>query len=298
MKNWIGAIVLSLVIVQTGYGQELTQEWLDGAIEELRVNVYSGDLSAAKRRLRAVLEEDPKNLEALWQLTYTNHLARPKNWNLLDRAQHLRQASSQLQEIVKLAHDQGNTAYAHFVKAWEGLAYNAFPQALEEINQALRLEPDSIRYLMLKGRILVAQGDWENRDEAIEEGIKLIQQSWNNSKNHPSPFFKEENYHFRLAHSIWHFSRPRWEKVIFHYEQAIQHAEPNTTTQLYSWTNLSKAYRLQGQCEKAKQAAERSRAIEETKTATRQKQYAEFCLEMKTLGMALPINQAPSPADQ
>ena len=127
---------------------------------------------------------------------------------------------------------------------------------------------------------------------------KQPSQSWNNSKKHPSPFFKEENYHFRLAHSIWHFSQPRWEKVTFHYEQAIQHAEPNTTTQLYSWTNLSKAYRLQGQCEKAKQAAEKSLAIEETKTATRQKQYAEFCLEMKTLGMALPINQAPSPSDQ
>lgn len=298
MKTLLGVMVLSLLVVPNVEGNPLTQEWLTSAIEELRVHLYAGDLSAAKRRLTAVLEDDPDNLEARWQLIFANHVARPKNWDLLDRAYHVAQAGPQLKEIVKLAHNQGQAAFAHFVKAWEGLLYNAFSQALRAIDQALMFEPHSVRYLMLKGRILVEQGDWENRDELIEEGIRLIQQAWSYSMNRPSRYFREENFHFRLAHSIWHLSKPRWNDVIFHYEQAIEHAEPRTTIQLYAWTNVSKAYRLQGQCEKAKQAAENALAIEETKSAKRQKEYAEFCIEMKSLGLALPITQESQPADQ
>ena len=292
MKKLIGGFVLIFFLMQPAYGEDVVQEWLNLAIEELRVKLYSGDLSSAKRRLTAILEEDPTNLEARWQLVYTNHLARPKNWDLLDRSQHLTWSGPQIQKILKLAHEQNKPAFAHYVKAWEGLLYNAFPHALKEIDHTLSLEPQSVRALMLKGRILVAKGDWEDRDEDIRDGIHYIQQAWKLSKDRPSPYYKEENYHFRIAHSMWHLHQRPWNEVTAHYEQAIQHATPGTTIQAYAWTNLSKAYRLQGQCDKAKEAAENASSIMEMKSAQRQKEYAEFCLEMKKLGIALPVKQS------
>ncbi len=297
MKPFISTIMLSILLVQPTYGEDLIKKWLDLAVEELRVEFYSGDISSAKRRLSAILEEDPTHLEALWQLTYTNHLARPKNWTLLDRSNHLQQAGPQFKKIIKLAHAQQKIAFAHYVKAWEGLLYNAFPSALTEINKALSVHPDSVRYLMLKGRILVAQGDWEDRDDAIEEGVRIIQQAWGYAKQHPSPFYKEENFHFRVAHSLWHLKTPRWEEVTYHYEQAIKHNNAGTTLPAYSWTNLSKAYRLQGQCQKAKDAADKALALIEMNSAKRQKQYAEFCLEMKQMGMSLPVRQSADTAE-
>ena len=297
MKPFISMIILSILLVQPTYGEGLIKKWLDIAVEELRVEFYSGDVSSAKRRLSAILEEDPTHLEALWQLAYTNHLARPKNWRLLNRDNHLQQVGPQLKKIIKLAHAQQNVAFAHYVKAWEGLLYNAFPSALTEINNALALQQDSVRYLMLKGRILVAQGDWEDRDDAIEEGIRMIQQAWDYSKQHPSPFYKEENFHFRLAHSLWHLKERPWKEVTYHYEQAIKNDDAGTRLPAYAWTNVSKAYRLQGQCKKAKDAAEKALAILEMNSAERQKQYAEFCLEMKQLGISLPVRQTARTAD-
>ena len=275
------AIVVILLFPAPAFANDDVTLWLAQTIEELRVQLYKGDMSSAQRRLAAILDEDPTNLEAMWQLTYTQHLSGVKNWSLLDRSENLSQAGPKFEYIISLARKQGNFAFGHLVKAWQAWLYNAFPQALDEINQALRLDPNSTRYLMIKGRILKAKGRWEGESDSIKKAVVILKQAHRQSQTHPTPFYKDENFFFYLGWTVEAVGQDGWAEAIQHYQQAIQLGQPGSRIQTYSWNNMSILYRKLGQCQKAKEAAEEALAITEFSAAKRNKQYAEFCLEIE-----------------
>jgi tetratricopeptide (TPR) repeat protein len=275
------AIALILLFPAPAYPNDDVTIWLAQTIEELRVQLYKGDMSSAQRRLAAILDEDPTNLEALWQLTYTQHLSGVKNWSLLDRSANLSKAGPKFEYIIRLARKQGNLAFGHLVKAWQAWLYNAFPQALDEIDQALHLDPNSTRYLMIKGRILKAKGTWEGEAETIGKAVVLLKHAHRQSQTYPTPFYKGENFFFYLGRTVEATGQDGWAEAIQHYQKAIELGKPGSRIQTYSWNNMSILYRKLGQCQKAKEAAEEALAITKFSAAKRNKQYAEFCLEIE-----------------
>jgi len=72
--------------------------------------------------------------------------------------------------------------------------------------------------------------------------------------------------------------------VAEHYLRFIEKS-PESVTYAFAWNNVSIAYRRLGECDKAKEAAEKALAVTKFGAAQWNKRYAEFCLEMQKAGL-------------
>ena len=279
-------LALSILVMMTepSFANNPIQKWLEEAVKEIQAAGNAGDTSAAERRLRAILEENPNHLEAQW-LQVDLKLSKLKNRELTQRRTVLFHAGEVINKIIALAKEQGELAFAHFVTAKNAEFHKAYDRALWEIQQAVTLEPTSTRYLDTMGRIFIDKGKWERDDSMVKEGLNILKQAHQESKRFPSIFHNEGDFHFAVAWGISKLSQPPLDQVITHYLEAIRHGPEKITTRAFAWNNVSIAYRKLGQCEQAQKAAEHALEIFEFGAARNNKQYAIFCNEMQRLGI-------------
>ena len=283
MKRILVACVLALMLPAMPRASDDVGALLDKALDQLGRNGYQGDTSAAERYLRAILEQQPDHLEAQWQLLYIQ-LAPLRNVPLSERAPALAALSPVFAHLAKLAREPKQQAFLHFMTATHAGLYNDYERALAEIDRALALEPRSVRYLTAKGNLLVDDGNWTDSDAEIEKGISILKTTQELSRTQPSPFARDESYEFQLAAAISDLSQPRWQEVAEHYQRFIEKS-PESVTSAFAWNNVSIAYRKLGECDKAKEAAEKALAVTKFGAAQWNKRYAEFCLEMQKVGL-------------
>jgi len=294
MKTLLTMLSVMLLVTAPSFAGNQIEAWLEEAVRELNASGNLGDTSAPQRRLREILKEDPTHLEALWILTNLE-LSKLTNLELTEHIKGLFKTGQAIEKIVVLAKKKGQPAFAHYVTARYAKEYKTYTRALSEINSALFIEPNSTRFLATKGKILVGKGSWEDNDQGIEAGIRILKQAHKQSKENPTIFYDEESFHFALAWATAKLSKPRWEEVIEHYVSAIRHGPEKTIPQAFAWNNVSIAYQKLGQCQKAREAAEHALEIMEFGAAESNKQYAEFCLEMQQLGI-MSSHQKKHPA--
>jgi tetratricopeptide (TPR) repeat protein len=259
---------------------------LDKAIDELVTLGYLGDTSAAERYLAAVLEQQPENLEARWQLLSVQ-LMPLKNVPLSDRTTALAQLSPEFDRLARIARASKQEAFLHYMTAIHASFYKNYERALAEIDKAVALDGRSVRYLTAKGRLLDERGKWNGSDPDIEAGIDILKAARERLASQPSPFVRDADYEFFLAVALQDMTKPRWPEVVDHYQRFIA-ASPESLRQAFAWNNTSGAYQRMGECAKAKEAAEKALAISKFGMAEQNRKRSEFCLEMQKLGVTAP----------
>jgi tetratricopeptide (TPR) repeat protein len=265
---------------------------LDKAIDELVKVGYLGDTSAPERYLAAVLEQQPENLEARWQLLSVR-LMPLKNVPLSERAAALAALSPEFGRLAKLARTSKQDAFLHYLTAIHAGFYKDYERALAEIDKAVALDRRSVRYLTAKGRLLAERGEWTRSDKEIEAGIVVLQAARELLRAQPSPFVRDADYEFYLAMALEDMTKPRWPDVVEHYQRFIA-ASAESLRQAFAWNNTSLAYQKLGECGKAKEAAEKALAIAKFGMAQRNRQRSEFCLEMQAMEVVARPQEASS----
>lgn len=253
----------------------------------------NGDSSSAERLLRAVLERDANNPQALWQLLYLrifDHLRNKSDAdNLLDDAEALAAAGEPVLNIVRQAQLRGESDFAHYVMARYAATYRTYDRALTEIDAALAVKPDAVNYLYTKGWILADKGKWEKEDASILAGMAIIEDLLRRfSKGSPSlKTGMQAEYYFKLAWYNNLLSQPRPEKTIEYYRAAIERYDPKSQRDrpslAYAWHNLSNVYSRLGRCAEAQDASANALSIMKFGAARQSLQNAVFCGEMEAL---------------
>lgn len=251
------------------------------------------DSSSAERLLKAVLERDPNNPHALWQLLHLrifDHLGNNSDTDiLLDDAEALAAAGEPLLNIVRQAQLRSENDFAHFVMARYAAAYRAYDRALGEIDAALALKPDAAGYVYNKGWMLADKGKWEKDDASILAGMTIIEDLLRRSSegNARLAAGRQAEYYFKLGWYNNLLSRPRPEKTIEYYRAAIDRYDPKSqsdrTSLAYAWHNLSNVYSRVGRCAEAQEASSNALRIMKFGAAQQSLQNAVFCSEMGAL---------------
>jgi len=283
MKPIIPVFVFAFMLPAFSYAANDTDAMFDQALDQLVRCGYVGDTSAAERYLTAVLEQRPDHLEAQWQLLYVQ-VVPLRVLPLLERTEALSGLSPEFVRLAKLAKDSKQQAFLHYMTATHAGLYNAYERALAEIDLAVALEPRSARYLTAKGRLQVDYGDWTKSDAEVEKGIIVLNKARDLLKTQPAPFVRDEFYDFYLAGALSDLSQPRWTEVAEHYRRFIEKSQ-ESVIYAFAWNNLSIAYMKMGECQKAKEAAEKALAVMKLGAAQWNKRYAEFCLEMQKMNL-------------
>ena len=280
----IFVILLVMIVPVLGWAGEDANVLLDRAINQLVKSGYVGDTSAAERYLAAVLEEQPDHVEANWQLVYMR-LVHLMDMKLSDRVAGLSAIAPAFDHVAQLAEKSKNKAFSHFIMATYASYYNNFDRALGEIDRALALEPQSVRYLTSKARLIVAYGKWAKHDVWIEQGISLLRQGREQSLERPTPFLHDANFAFYLAGATSSLSRPRWNEVAEYYRQFVEQSTEQSLAYAFALNNASIAYKELGECEKAKAFADQALTVMKFGAAESNKRYAELCIEMQKMGL-------------
>src|SRR5262249_32296562 len=107
---------------------------LGKALDDLVRNGYIGDTSSAQRLLAAVLEQEPENLEARWQLLFIQTIPL-KNMSLYERAEALAALSPEFERLIQAAAKGRQDAFLHYMTAMHAAYYNDYGRALAEIDR-------------------------------------------------------------------------------------------------------------------------------------------------------------------
>jgi tetratricopeptide (TPR) repeat protein len=283
MKSRMVVLFVALMVPAATHASDDAGVLLQKALDAMVRNGNGGETSAAERYLRAILDEEPDHLEARWQLL---HIRTPplQNTPLADRTEALAAFSGEFSRLERIARRSNQTAFLHYMTAAHAGLYKAYDRALSEIDRAVALDPRSARFLTLKGRLLVNRGKWTRSDADIQAGIRVLKDARALNRTHPSPFLSDEEFEFTLASALADLSRPPWAQVVEHYRKFIESAKDSENL-AFAWNNISIAYREQGDCARAKEAAEKALAIMKFGAAQSNRRSAEFCLEMQKTGM-------------
>jgi tetratricopeptide (TPR) repeat protein len=251
-------------------------------IELAARNGFAGNLPAVERQVYKLMAKESDDLEAEWR-TLSKKLGTLINLGLTDRSLELSRIAPNFDRLARKARDAKREGFLRYITAAYATYYGNYERALAEINKATAAEPNSRRYLGMKGQIHVGLGKKTGRDEEIKTGIRYIRQAQESLDSASDPSEKPEKYEFALAISISSLSKPRWDEVISHYERYISLGGDESSA--FAWNNLSDAHRHAGDCRKAREAAEGALRVADFGAARRNKRAAEFCLEMEKLGM-------------
>jgi tetratricopeptide (TPR) repeat protein len=275
-------LILIISVINSTSADEV-EELLNKALNAKNKEVGS-DSSASLRYLNEILERDPENLEALWQLALIN-LNSLANTTLSNKAPYLAALGPNINKILKIADKKDDKAFYHYVNAAYAKEHNNFERATSEIEKSVKLDPTSPRYLVNKGQILIYKGRWMDDDQDIEEGIKIINDAIELSKKNKNPFHSPWHNNFVKALGYSFLDEPKWQEVLSNYQTAIDIMKNEGATEskdyAFAWNNISNAYRKLGECEKSKNAAEEALKVMKFGAAKNNKTLAEFCLEMR-----------------
>ena len=264
----------------------------------MQKNLESGDTSGVERLLEAILEQDSTHPKALWQLTFRRYrLFDDEGESLSQQAAKLAAAAPLIQTIVAEAQKRGDPAFAHYVLGRYAGLHNAFDRALAEMDKALAAEPDSVRYRVIKGTILIDKGQWEKNDASILQGMQLIDEARRMAETAPGLYYKTADFYFKLAFANASLASQNLQKTIDYYHSFLQHAL-NKTNIAFAWNNLSIAHRRLGECEQARNAADNALQIADFGAARSNRRYARFCQEMKAMGFSMPMASRGGPGDR
>lgn len=282
-------VLLIALMIAASMGIAAANEDVPTLLTKAREARAADDSKGALRHATAAMKQDPGNWEARWFLLSTK-LRALTNVGLAGRATELSILSPEFNDLAERARQAKQPAFLHFITAAYARYYANYDRVAAEIDQAVRLEPKSARYLGAKGLFLAQQGDWINNDKLIETGIHHLKQSaaLPCMETDISDELCERDFYIAMA--IADLSRPRWQEVAAHYERYLQKAKYRGTTYAFAWNNLSIAYRHLGQCDKAMQAAQSALKVRKFGAAEMNRNRAEFCLEMARLGMTTKQN--------
>ena len=105
------------------------------------------------------------------------------------------------------------------------------------------------------------------------------------AKKYPNRFARDADYDFEIAHAISTLHKGRWDEVVEYYRRFIEQSE-SSLVYAFAWNNMSIAYRHLGECDKAKEAAEKAIKVTKFGAAEWNRRIAEFCIEMQKMGLA------------
>ena len=252
--------------------------------------------SSALRRIDAILEVQPDHLEARWLRLWAGRLPNLVNMDVESRMPYLRDVAEELQALVKLAEEQGNPAYGHYMLSRFARFHEAHDEAQREIDRAIQLAQTDPLYVWEKARGLMHMGIWNHDDETTYRGIDLLAHAWEMVKANPPDYFTEADFHFWTA---WGLAAIKGScsaeapEIVEHYLAVTRLRERPNQQVAHAWNNVSCPYRSMGQCAKAKGAAKSALEIMEFGAAKTNLRYAEFCLQMQELGV-LPKETSPA----
>jgi Tfp pilus assembly protein PilF len=292
VKNarWIISLLLAFSCVNVAHASEESTALLKKAKEALA----AGQEKALQRHLAAAIKQDPNDLEVRWFLIKLG-LGELVNVNLTARAEQLAEIAPAFNTLVDMAKKARRTAFAHYITAMYATYYKNYDRAVAEIDRALALEPKSTRFLGAKGNVLQRYGQWTGNDKRLESAIQHLKQAAGQASKELDPDTDPNTYNFEIASAYSGFRRPRWQEVTFYYERYLQQSKYHSTSYAFAWNNASIAYRKLGECQKAKQAAETALRVTPFGAAEINLNHAEFCLEMRRLGMATHFTEEAEP---
>lgn len=288
MKTKLTAGLLGLIMTLCG---DLWAQGVDPEIDALfkqvkKMKHENADESSVKRLLAAILERDPKNPRASWQLLFYRFPSlRGGAAELLDSAEDLAELGEPVTAISAEARRRGENDFAHFVVARYALAYRNFERAFAELEAAVRLKPDSVMYRYYQGKFLAEKGVWEKDDTTLLAGLAKLEESLADSLEHPSSeaFLAPDDYYFEMAWLNNDLQIPRPEKTIEYYQAAIRYTQNNDQQIAYAWHNMGNTYRNMQRCVEARDAAQKALAIMRFRAAEDSLQHSEFCIEMQEM---------------
>jgi tetratricopeptide (TPR) repeat protein len=249
---------------------------------------------AVERYLAAAIKQDPSDLEARWFLINLG-LGELVNVDLPARAERLAEIAPAFNALVDMAKKARRTAFAHYITAVYATYYKNYDRAVAEIDKALALEPKSTRFIGAKGNVLRHYGQWSGTDKRLESAIQYLKQAAEQASKEIEPDSEPNSYNLEIAEAYSDFRRPRWQEATHYYERYLQQSKYHSTGYAIAWNNVSIAYRKLGECQKAKQAAETALKVTPFGAAVMNLNRAEFCLEMRRLGMATHFTEEAEP---
>jgi tetratricopeptide (TPR) repeat protein len=281
MPRRIVSILVALMMCAMAHASEESMALLKKAKEARAADQQE----IALRQVTAAIKQDPNDLEARWFLIGLT-LGEIGNYGLPARALPLADISPAINALAEMAKKAKQTAFLHYITASHASYYKNYERAIAEIDKALALEPKSVRFLAAKGRMMGRYGEWTGNDKRKESGILYLKHAAEQAGKEAEIDGAEDNYDFAIAMAISHLRRPRWQEVVQHYERYLQQTKYRSTSYAFAWNNVSIAYRKLGECQKAKHAAETALKEKGFPAAEMNRNRAEFCLEMRRLGMA------------
>jgi tetratricopeptide (TPR) repeat protein len=287
LARGINAILLAALLSATAHASEETAALLRKAKQARAI----GDDRSAVELVSKAIKQDPNDLEARWSLIGLV-LAEIGSLSAPQRAVPLAQTNGAFKALTEMAKKTNQTAFLHYITAMYATYYKNYERAVAEIDKALVLEPKSTRFLAAKGKILGRYGEWTGNTKRQESGIQYLKQVATLAASDDE---EAEDLDFTIASAIAKLHRPRWPEVVQHYERYLKQANRKSTDYAFAWNNLSIAYRKLGECQKAKSAAEAALRLEVVGPAQRNLNHAEFCLEMRRLGMATHFTEEAEP---
>jgi tetratricopeptide (TPR) repeat protein len=290
MARRIIAILLALGVGSVAHGSEESTALLKKA----KAARTAGQHKAVERHLAAAIKQDPNDLEARWMLISLG-LGELANVDLPARAERLAEVGPAFNALVNMAKKARQTAFAHYITAIYASNYKNYDRAVAEIDKALALEPKTTRYISAKGSILRRYGEWTGNDRRLELAVQYLKQAAEQASKEIEPDTEPNSYNFSIAEAYSHYRRPRWQEAARYYELYLQQAKDHSTSYAYAWNNVSIAYRKLGECQKAKHAAETALKVSNFGAALMNLNHAEFCLEMRRLGMATNFTEEVEP---
>jgi len=290
MPRIVVSILVTLMMCVAAHASEESTALLKKAKEARTADQQE----IALRQVTAAIKQDPNDLEARRFLIGLT-LADIANYGLPARALPLADISPAINALAEMAKKAKQTAFLHYMTATHASYYKNYERAVGEIDKALALEPKSIRFLAAKGRIMARYGEWTGNDKRKESGILYLKQAGEQAGKDAELDDAEDNYDFAIAMAISRLRRPRWQDVVQHYERYLQRSKYKSTNYAYAWNYISVAYRKLGECQKAKNAADAALNVVNFGAAVMNRNRAEFCLEMRRLGMATNFTAEEEP---
>ena len=279
MRMMLGALLLFLAVGSQASSE--VDELVARAVKELNATDYRAGNSTAQRLLHEAISLDPEHIEANWQILFLA-MKQTRNYDLSHKAPMLLPINELFREFEKLLSNNQQPAFLHYARSHFAFTYSAYEEAMAEIDKALELEPKSSRFLYWKAEAFMQRGIFEHNDDYIREAEKVYQEALKYYPENPDSMIEESDIYNSMALGESRLSQPDYEKIIEYYTKGIElTSEPRES--LYAWARMSEAYRHLGHCQDALQAAQRALDIEDYYEASRNKRFAEFCLESEQL---------------
>ena len=240
----------------------------DNTDDAIRI-YYGGDRSQAMGLFYDIYNNDNNNAEALYQIAVANY----ENKQISKE-----EFNATLKKATELAFESKEDSLAHYILSQAASKTGNKDLALEEIDQALKIEPTSVRYLRGKMLFLASKAKQSKNKELFFEAMDYAKKGIEVVDSDPKKYFTKGSLHFEIARWVHGCCSKYRDIIIYHYKESIESNEMSQTKLSYAWNNMSyQLYKL-GRCNEAKDAAENALKISTYGYALQNLESAKMCL--------------------